>query len=136
MSQQNCYCSFTIKACSTVRLFDTAVQYWITEGRNRLTKSTVHTPSSAVPSDASTQGNRHALQVSLMRQMERSTRDFADWRKEREKEVMQLRRQVRADVASASYYFMKPANSPEHPDCGIACKQVGLTQTVPEGLSL
>ena len=35
-----------------------------------------------------------ALQVSLMRQMEKSTRDFADWRKEREKEVMQLRRQV------------------------------------------
>ena len=35
------------------------------------------------------------LQVSLMRQMEKSTRDFADWRKEREKEVMQLRRQVR-----------------------------------------
>ena len=34
------------------------------------------------------------LQVSLMRQMEKSTRDFADWRKEREKEVMQLRRQV------------------------------------------
>jgi hypothetical protein len=31
-----------------------------------------------------------------MRQMEKSTRDFADWRKEREKEVMQLRRQVRA----------------------------------------
>lgn len=29
-----------------------------------------------------------------MRQMEKSTRDFADWRKEREKEVMQLRRQV------------------------------------------
>ena len=29
-----------------------------------------------------------------MRQMERSTKDFADWRKEREKEVMQLRRQV------------------------------------------
>ena len=35
------------------------------------------------------------LQVNLMRQMEKSTRDFADWRKEREKEVMQLRRQVR-----------------------------------------
>ena len=34
------------------------------------------------------------LQVTLMRQMEKSTRDFADWRKEREKEVMQLRRQV------------------------------------------
>ena len=34
------------------------------------------------------------MQVSLMRQMEKSTRDFADWRKEREKEVMQLRRQV------------------------------------------
>ena len=34
------------------------------------------------------------VQVSLMRQMEKSTRDFADWRKEREKEVMQLRRQV------------------------------------------
>ncbi len=31
-----------------------------------------------------------------MRQMEKSTRDFADWRKEREKEVMQLRRQVSA----------------------------------------
>ena len=30
-----------------------------------------------------------------MRQMEKSTRDFADWRKEREKEVMQLKRQVR-----------------------------------------
>ncbi len=28
---------------------------------------------------------------------------------------------------------MDPANSPEHPDCGIACRQVGLTQTVPEG---
>ena len=36
------------------------------------------------------------LQVSLMRQMEKSTKDFADWRKEREKEVMQLRRQVSA----------------------------------------
>ena len=36
-----------------------------------------------------------ASQVNLMRQMEKSTRDFADWRKEREKEVMQLRRQVR-----------------------------------------
>ena len=34
------------------------------------------------------------VQVSLMRQMEKSTRDFGDWRKEREKEVMQLRRQV------------------------------------------
>lgn len=33
-----------------------------------------------------------------MRQMERSTRDFADWRKEREKEVMQLRCQVRAQT--------------------------------------
>lgn len=33
-----------------------------------------------------------------MRQMEKSTRDFADWRKEREKEVMQLRRQVRAQT--------------------------------------
>lgn len=41
------------------------------------------------------------MQVSLMRQMEKSTRDFADWRKEREKEVMQLRRQVsRASQAS------------------------------------
>ena len=60
--------------------------------------STVQTPCSAVPSDASTHGKRHALQVSLMRQMEKSTRDFADWRKEREKEVMQLRRQVRAQT--------------------------------------
>ena len=42
------------------------------------------------------QADKHVwcMQVSLMRQMERSTRDFADWRKEREKEVMQLRRQV------------------------------------------
>ncbi|DBA94598.1 TPA: hypothetical protein ACH3X1_002180 [Trebouxia sp. C0004] len=37
--------------------------------------------------------------VSLMRQMEKSTRDFADWRKEREKEVMQLRRQGRKTAA-------------------------------------
>lgn len=29
-----------------------------------------------------------------MRQMEKSNKDFADWRKEREKEVLQLRRQV------------------------------------------
>lgn len=35
-----------------------------------------------------------------MRQMEKSTRDFADWRKEREKEVMQLRRQVRLATLS------------------------------------
>lgn len=49
------------------------------------------------------QANRDAwcMQVSLMRQMERSTRDFADWRKEREKEVMQLRRQV--SLASKSH---------------------------------
>ena len=66
-----------------------------------------------------------------MRQMEKSTRDFADWRKEREKEVMQLRRQVRAHTLSLHHIcLMKPANSAEHPDCGIACKQVGHTQTV------
>ena len=29
-----------------------------------------------------------------MRQMEKSHKDFLDWRKEREKEVLQLRRQV------------------------------------------
>ena len=34
------------------------------------------------------------VQVSLMRQMEKSHKDFLDWRKEREKEVLQLRRQV------------------------------------------
>lgn len=39
-----------------------------------------------------------------MRQMERSTRDFADWRKEREKEVMQLRRQV----SLASFRHLHP----------------------------
>lgn len=119
------------RAWSTVRLFDTAVQHWVTEAPNVWTKSTVHTPSSAVPSVAGTHRTRHALQVSLMRQMEKSTRDFADWRKEREKEVMQLRRQVRAHTLPLHHIcLMKPANIPEHPDCGIACKQVGHTQRV------
>ena len=34
------------------------------------------------------------LQVGLVRQMERSQKEFQDWRREREREVMQLRRQV------------------------------------------
>ena len=34
------------------------------------------------------------LQVGLIRQMERSQKEFQDWRREREREVMQLRRQV------------------------------------------
>lgn len=29
--------------------------------------------------------------------------------------------------------FLKPTKSPVHLDCGIACKQIALTQTVPEG---
>lgn len=48
--------------------------------------------------------NIGTVQVSLMRQMEKSTRDFADWRKEREKEVMQLRRQ--ASLASKFHTCM------------------------------
>lgn len=42
-----------------------------------------------------------------MRQMEKSTKDFADWRKEREKEVMQLRRQVSACPA---FFFSSLTN--------------------------
>lgn len=34
------------------------------------------------------------LQVQLARQMEKSAKEFGEWRKSREKEVMQLRRQV------------------------------------------
>ena len=65
-----------------------------------------------VPSDASTYRTRHALQVSLMRQMEKSTRDFADWRKEREKEVMQLRRQVRAHTLPLHYVIPEADKKP------------------------
>ena len=54
-----------------------------------------------------------------MRQMEKSTRDFADWRKEREKEVMQLKRQV-DKIAACSYSFASPcipaASDPDHHD--------------------
>lgn len=41
-----------------------------------------------------------------MRQMEKSSRDFTDWRKEREKEVMQLRRQVSTHMSHASLLAM------------------------------
>lgn len=40
-----------------------------------------------------------SVQVSLMKQMERSHKDFLDWRREREKEVLQLRRQASHNTA-------------------------------------
>lgn len=41
----------------------------------------------------------HPLQVALQRQMDKSTREFADWKRQRDRELLQLKKQGRLNAA-------------------------------------
>ena len=56
-------------------------------------------------------------QVLLARQMEQSVKDFAAWRKNREHEVAQLRRQGRKQAAQVRLCPPDARACPVHPHC-------------------